>query len=260
MLRIALIGAGNVGYHLGRRLAEKGCAVEQVFSRDKKKARNLAEQIGAEPIDNLKAVTLNADLYILAVSDDAIGMVAKRIRERLPEDKAVVHTSGAAPSTLLAPYFQRYGIFYPLQTFSRQREPDFNSIPICIFSPQPELEQELLGLARTISQSVHRIDDEQRAVLHVAAVFVNNFSNYLFQIGQEILGQEQLPFGLLQPLILETAQKVQEYPAREMQTGPARRGDLATIEHHLAYLKKFPKFRALYEVLTREILEEWLKG
>lgn len=260
MARITLIGAGNVGFHLGRRLVEKGAVIEQVFSRDKEKAKDLAAQIGAEPVDNLKEISSNADLYILAVSDDAIGMVAERLSEQFPEAKAVVHTSGAASSTLLAPYFRQYGIFYPLQSFSRQRQPDFDRIPICIFSPQAALEQELFELGRMISQNVHRIDDEQRAVLHVAAVFVNNFTNYLFQAGQEILERERLPFELLLPLILETAQKVQEYPAREMQTGPARRGDLATIERHLDYLKKFPKFAALYELLTNAILKEWLKG
>ncbi len=257
MLHITLIGAGNVGCHLGRRLVEKGFAIGQVFSRNPGKARELAEQLGAAPFSQLEALQPNAGLYILAVSDDAVGPVAQQMSRFLPADAAVVHTSGATPSTVLAPFFRRHGVFYPLQTFSRQRAPDFDGMPLCIFSPEPGLEQMLAELGLAVGGNVHRIDDAQRAVLHVAAVFVNNFSNHLFHIGQEILEAEQLDFEMLRPLILETALKAQDFPPREMQTGPARRGDTATIGRHLEYLKKFPKFAALYELLTESIREEW---
>jgi len=250
---ITLIGAGKLGYHLGRRLHAVGAEIVQVFSRDEGKAQELATATGARPVARLEEVEPGADLYILAVADDAIAPVAAQLQQRLPAESAVVHTSGATPSTVLAPYFPKHGIFYPLQTFSRERAPDFTAIPICVFSPDGGLEGQLAALGRQVSRSVHRIDDEQRAILHVAAVFVNNFTNHLFHIAHEILQEEALPFELLLPLIRETVKKIEGHPPEDMQTGPARRGDRATIGRHLAYLKKFPDFEGIYEALTKSI-------
>lgn len=256
MHTITLIGAGNVGYHLGHRLVEIGCTVPQVFSRRMEKARELATLLGAAPVNRLDGILPEADLYILAVADGAIGHVAQELSRILPAEKAVVHCSGATPSTVLAPFFPRHGVFYPLQTFSRSREPDFSRIPICVYSPEAGLREALLELGRLAGAMAYEADDAQREALHVAAVFANNFSNYLFHVAHEILTQEKLPFSLLQPLILETALKVQEHPPREMQTGPARRGDRATIERHLEYLQQYPKLAAIYEMLSKAIQEE----
>ena len=250
---ITLIGAGNLGYHLGRRLHATGAEIVQVFSRQAAKAQELARATGAQPVSRLDEVKAGAGLYILAVSDSAIAPVATQLQQRLPAESAVVHTSGATPSAVLAPFFSRHGIFYPLQTFSRNREPDFSAIPICIYSQNEGLEEQLTTLGRLISQSVHRSDDEQRAILHVAAVFVNNFTNHLLHIGYEILKEEQLSFELLLPLIRETVDKIETGHPRDMQTGPARRNDQETINRHLAYLKKFPNFEAVYRALTNSL-------
>lgn len=252
---ITLIGAGNLGYHLGRRLHATGAEIRQVFSREAAKAQELARATGAQPVSQLEEVKAGAGLYILAVSDGAIDQVAATLQQHLPANSAVVHTSGATPSTVLAPHFPKHGIFYPLQTFSRNREPDFSSIPICVFSPDEELERQLAALGRQLSQSVHRIDDGQRAILHVAAVFVNNFTNHLFHIGHNILEEEKLPFELLLPLIRETVDKIETNRPEDMQTGPARRNDQETINRHLAYLKKFPNFAEVYRALTKNIGE-----
>jgi predicted short-subunit dehydrogenase-like oxidoreductase (DUF2520 family) len=141
-----------------------------------------------------------------------------------------------------------------LQTFSRERETDFSAVPLCIYSPDTALEATLLTLGQRLSRSVYRIDDEQRAVLHVAAVFVNNFANHLFLLGQQIVEGENLPFDLLRPLILETARKVQVDEPAAMQTGPARRGDAETIRRHLEYLRKFPELAQVYETMTARII------
>ncbi|MCO6490140.1 MAG: DUF2520 domain-containing protein [Phaeodactylibacter sp.] len=250
---ITLIGAGNLGYHLGRRLHASGAEIRQVFSREAAKAQELARATGALPVSRLEEVKSGAGLYILAVSDGAIAQAAATLQQHLPANSAVVHTSGATPSTVLAPYFPKYGIFYPLQTFSRSREPDFTTIPICVYSPDEQLEQKLLSLGKQISHSVHCIDDEQRAILHVAAVFVNNFTNHLLHIGHDILEEEKLPFELLLPLIRETVDKIETNRPADMQTGPARRNDQETIKRHLAYLKKFPNFADVYRALTKNI-------
>lgn len=253
MLRIVLIGAGNVGTHLGRRLQECGVPVCQVYSRQRERALKLAGEIQAEATNHWPDIQKNAELYILAVSDDALAEVAGRLREQLPAGVLVVHTSGATPSTVLN-VFQRHGVFYPLQTFSRERPVDFSTVPVCISANQPEDEDLLEKLGRLISRKTARINDLERATLHVAAVFVNNFANQCFQIGYEVLQREKLPFDLLQPLIQETARKIVGQVPAEVQTGPAVRGDVETIHRHLEYLTKTENpHRELYRLLSRSI-------
>ncbi len=253
-LKIVLLGAGNVGFHLGKKLNEVGLAIEQVYSRNISKAKRLAKNIKCEAIQNIKDVSSQADLYILAVPDSAIEKVAADLSKNIPKSKLVVHTSGATPSTVLKPYFKNYGIFYPLQTFSIAREVDFENIPICVDSNLKKHRILLEKLGKQISQNVHQINDRERAILHVAAVFVNNFSNNLFTIGDKITSTENLPFDILKPLMKETVEKITHHSPSEMQTGPAKRGDQTTIELHLKYLEKnFPEFIEIYQTMTRNI-------
>lgn len=247
---IVLIGAGNVGFHLGKQLKACGLNVVQIFSRQAEKAKRLSAAIQATFTTDLEQVIPDATLYILAVNDNSITEVASKLNIH---KGLVVHTSGGTPSTILQPYFQRFGIFYPLQTFSIAKAVDFEQVPICVYANDSADEDFLFQLGQQISSKVYRINDEQRAILHVTAVFVNNFTNYLFQIGYDILQQEHLPFDLLRPLIQETAAKVQTHFPAEIQTGPAIRGDQTTIERHLEYLKKFPAYKELYQILTNNI-------
>ena len=253
-LKIVLLGAGNVGFHLGKKLHEVGLEIEQVYSRKISKAKRLAKKIECEAIRNIDDVSTDADLYILAVPDSVIGKVAADLSQRIPNSKLVVHTSGATPSTVLKPYFKNYGIFYPLQTFSMERKVDFANIPICIDSNLKKHRILLEKLGKRISQNVHQINDRERAILHVAAVFVNNFSNNLFTIGEKITSTENLPFDILRPLIKETVDKIATHSPTKMQTGPAKRGDEITIDLHLKYLEKnFPEFIEVYQTMTRNI-------
>ncbi len=253
---IVLIGAGNVGYHLGRQLHTANQPLCQVFSRKKRKAQRLAKLTGSSYTTDLAAINPRASLYLLAVSDDAIGPVAAALAEQIEGAPLVVHTSGATPSTVLKPFCKRFGIFYPLQTFSLNREAAFSDVPVCIFANRKADRQRLLRLGGLLSQKVVELDDVQRARLHVAAVFANNFTNYLYSAAQQILVAEGLNFDLLKPLIRETAAKIEQASPRAMQTGPARRGDRATIERHLAYLEAFPELRSLYEQLSDLIGED----
>ncbi len=258
-LKIVLIGSGNVGYQLGCHFFEKGLQVIQVFSRKAEKAEHLAKAIECDWTTSLDAITTQADLYVFAVHDNSIAEVAEQLAEFLPPDKIVVHTSGATPSTALQPFFQNFGVFYPLQTLSIDRKPNFVSVPICVDAALAETQKTLLAIGQKVSQQVQVVTDEERAVLHVAAVFVNNFANHLFQIGATIMEEEGISFDLLRPLILETALKIQDNAPANMQTGPARRGDESTIQRHERYLEKFPDYRKLYTVLTQSLIDHFKK-
>ncbi|HHS96271.1 MAG TPA: DUF2520 domain-containing protein, partial [Phaeodactylibacter sp.] len=232
---ISLIGAGNVAQHLGSSFRTQGIDILDVFSRKKKNATALAKDISAKAVTDFSKINKQADCYLIAVSDDAIEEVTTKLAKYLDTEKAlVVHTSGATPSTVLKPHFKHYGVFYPLQSFSKTSKPDFRQIPLCIDGHYAADRKAMQKLAALLSPKVYLINDAARAKLHVAAVFVNNFSNYMYQAAAEILEGEQLPFDLLRPLLLETALKVQDQSPKDMQTGPAIRGDTHTIERHLS--------------------------
>ena len=228
---VVLIGAGNLGQHLGQALAGAGMNILQVFSRHQERAEQLSKKLGTEATTDLYNIFPGADVYLLAVPDDAIRIVAGKIKSRIKRESLVAHCSGATPSTILED-FNRYGVFYPLQTFSVGRAVDFSRIPICVYANTREDTLILQEIGQKISQAVHLINDEQRSTLHVAAVLVNNFSNHLFEIGRDIVESENLPFDLLKPLILATAEKVQKAKPIDMQTGPAQKEDINTIEGH----------------------------
>lgn len=253
MQRICLIGAGNVGYHLGQQLVRVGREVVQVFSREQSKAAALAQLIGAEPIHRLESVCPNADLYLLAVSDDAIEPVATTLGFQLEKSGTLAHTSGAIPSTVLANHAKSYGIFYPLQSFNRSRMVDWAVVPLIYYSPEGEVEDQLRELAEAVSGSPYRVDDTDRRQLHLAAVFANNFTNYLLHVSSELLSDHSLPFELLLPLIRETVDRLEEQAPKQGQTGPAIRRDAATMRRHLQLLEGQPDWAELYKALSKGI-------
>lgn len=255
--KIILLGAGNLGFHLGKRLFDTGQQVLQVYSRTQSKALSLANLIQAESCTHLSKIRTDGTLYILAVSDKAIHPVAQSLKAILPPTALIVHTSGATSSQVLGQHFKNHGILYPLQTFSYNRPLDFNIVPVCISANSDKSLSLIKTLGNKISQKVYTINDDERANLHLAAVFVNNFTNFLFGIGHDITRQAGLPFDILQPLMEETLAKVQEAKPMDMQTGPARRGDEPTIKRHLELLEAFPAYSSLYQQLT-EGIQKWI--
>lgn len=252
-MNITIIGAGNVATHLAKRLYKKQHNILQIFNRNLENAILLADKVNAEAIDNIKELNLNVDFYLIAVSDDAIKIIAEKFSSILPKNKIIAHTSGATSSKVFQDYFKNYGVFYPLQTFSKERQADFEKLPMCIDGSNEQTKNKLLALANTICPNVYSIDDKQRSVLHVAAVFANNFTNYLIAISEQIIAKENIPFDLLKPLINETVAKINENTPQSMQTGPARRGDKVTLEKHQQYLDKYPDYRKIYELLSNYI-------
>jgi predicted short-subunit dehydrogenase-like oxidoreductase (DUF2520 family) len=248
--KIILIGAGNVATQLGIALSDAGYNISQVYSHTKKSAAALSRQLNAEAINDLKKMDKNATIYIIAVKDDAIAAVAKELRVK---DKIVVHTSGSVPMNVLKSVSENYGVFYPLQTFTKDKKTDFRSVPICIEGCNRATSTTLQYFAKSISSNVQLINSDQRRVIHLAAVFACNFSNHMYAIAEEILKKNKLSLDLLQPLIEETAMKIRKNSPAEAQTGPAVRGDKKTMDGHLKLLGNDKKRKELYQLISRDI-------
>jgi predicted short-subunit dehydrogenase-like oxidoreductase (DUF2520 family) len=249
---ITLIGSGRVATHLGKRLAAKGLNISRVISRNAEHARQLGETLNVAWSDQWSDIPASTNWILLAVRDDAIGPVARAVAQYAP-NALITHTSGATPGAILAPYFTRYGVFYPLQTFSADSKPAWTKIPFCVDASREADLQLLTRVARKIGKQVFQVNDAQRAYLHVAAVFANNFTNHCFAIADQMLKEHGLPFEMLHPLMEETLAKALHHPPADMQTGPAVRGDSATMQRHLELLKKHPGWRKLYEDLSESI-------
>ena len=246
MIKVVLIGSGNVAHHLIEAFAKsKIVEVTQVFSRQKESVSPLFDSNKiTDDYNNLA----KADLYIIAVSDDAIAKVSSQ----LPfQNRLVVHTSGSVSLDVLDKK-NRKGSFYPLQTFSKKKAVDFSQIPICLESENDSDFELLDKVAQSISNTVFKINSEQRKALHVSAVFVNNFVNHLYQMGNEICEANKVPFQILKPLILETANKVMTLSPAAAQTGPAIRNDKQTIASHLDFLLDENQ-KNIYKILTQSI-------
>ncbi|PST81765.1 DUF2520 domain-containing protein [Pedobacter yulinensis] len=248
-MKIVIAGSGNVATQLGRALLGAGFPVAQVWSPTYANAAELAARLGAAAVAEAGGLDRDADLYVLAVKDDAIPAVAAGLAG-VPG--MVVHTSGTTPMHVLSK-LPAHGVFYPLQTFSRFREIDFSDVPLCLEAGSTAVLEGLRTLAGRLSSRVYEVSSAQRRSLHVAAVFANNFSNHLFSIAAGVLNDSNLPFDLLRPLIRETAAKVQDGMPAEMQTGPAIRGDQQTIDRHLGMLQYKPEWARLYLDLSESI-------
>lgn len=249
MVKVSIIGSGNVAQHLISAFSTaSGIELIQAFSRNKE---TLIHLLSADQIVTEFKTLLDADLYIIAVSDDAVAEVSAQ----LPfTGKLVVHTSGSQSMAVLDGR-NRKAVFYPLQTFSKSKPVNFREIPIGLESENTRDLETLETVARAISDNVFQIDSMQRKAMHVSAVFVNNFVNHLYKIGNDICNEHQIPFDILKPLIRETAQKVMVLDPESAQTGPAKRRDQKTIAAHLELLSD-PNQRNIYQILTQSIQDE----
>jgi predicted short-subunit dehydrogenase-like oxidoreductase (DUF2520 family) len=251
-MHITIIGSGNVATHLATAFKNAGHSIVQVYSRDLQNASLLAYHVRAEATDSLYNIAPETDLFVIAIKDDAIEAIASELAKY---GKLIVHTSGATDLKVLLNHTQNAGVFYPLQTFSKTREVNFNTVPLCIEGADEHITSKLNELAYTITQNVYRINSAERRTLHLAAVFACNFPNYLYYLSQQLLAEKQLPFDLLRPLILETAEKVQEQLPAGVQTGPAIRNDEKTMAAHLQQLVEKPELQELYKLLSQGIIK-----
>ncbi len=249
MTKVVFIGAGNLATQLSKRMCSKGFDILQVYSYTRQSADKLAHELGCDWTTNLKEVRPDADMYVFAVKD---AVLKDTIAQLEPNDGVWVHTAGSILKDVFEGYSEKYGVFYPLQTFSKERDVDFDRIPFFIESNSRKVTDYLLEQASKLSHKVFEADSDQRKQLHLAAVFACNFTNHMYAISQQILQDNNLHFDSIAPLIEETAKKVQEISARQAQTGPAVRYDQNVMNNQIEMLND-ETLKDIYRLVSKSI-------
>jgi predicted short-subunit dehydrogenase-like oxidoreductase (DUF2520 family) len=248
---VTIVGAGNVGWHMAKALDQAGIIIDHVVSRTKRHAEELAAMVSAVPLTSVSAIERSPDMFLLCVADDTLEQV---VQEYFGFEAMVVHTSGSSGPEIFQNRKGDFGVFYPLQTFTRLNKMAYDTIPFFIEGTSADVLDKLKKLAELISGIVYEADSERRRMLHVAAVFACNFSNHLAAIANELLGAAELNFELLLPLIEETNRKLRNLDPVSSQTGPAVRNDSKIIEKHLRSLERMPKEQEIYRLVTENII------
>ncbi|MDR1654303.1 MAG: DUF2520 domain-containing protein [Prevotellaceae bacterium] len=252
-MRITIIGSGNVATHLAVSLHKECVEIVQIYSRNMQNAIELANKVGAEPVDNLNKLSGKANVCIFAVTDDIIKELLSKNANVFSSDTLLLHTAGSVSIDVFDNYAAQFGAFYPLQTFSKKRELDFSEIPVFIEGNTQDAENRICHLAQKITKKIYAVNFEQRKQLHLAGVFACNFTNFMYYIANELIKEKSLNFKMLVPLIFETAHKTETLPPAEAQTGPAIRNDSATITQHIKLLENHKDWQQLYKFISEEI-------
>jgi len=249
-MRVVIIGSGNGATVLGRLFKKNGHEVIQVMSRQTEHARILANELGCAYANYEGITDMSADLYLVAITDGVLFDLDKSFRLG---NKLIVHTAGSVSKDVLKDISNNYGILYPFQSLRKEME-TFPDIPLLVDGNTDEAITLIEDFARTLSPTVRRTTDDERLKLHVAGVVVNNFTNHLYTIAEDFCNKENLDFKLLFPLIKETTERIQRYSPKDVQTGPAVRNDVFTLDKHLRILSIHPKLKYLYLKLTDSIM------
>lgn len=249
---IVLVGAGNLATNLAKALYRKGFRIVQVYSRTLESAKTLADAVEAEYTTDLRDLSGDAKLYIVSLKDAVLSQLLPQMVAG-KQNALWVHTAGSIPMDIWKGLVERYGVFYPMQTFSKQREVDFSEIPVFVEGSTPENTNFLKDVAAALSHRVYEADSERRKSLHLAAVFACNFTNHMYALAAGLLEKYQLPFDVMLPLIDETARKVHKLSPKQAQTGPAVRYDENVINRHLQMLADNPRLQEIYKILSESI-------
>lgn len=250
--KITMVGAGRLATNLGRALNEAGHTIVQVYSRTMEAAREAANVMGGQPTNRLDRLQGEADIYILSLKDSALEGVIGQLCPR--EGHALfVHTAGSVPMDVFAGHARRYGVLYPMQTFSKERRADFGSIPCFVEGCNEEATATIEALARTVNPRVTRLSSADRKHLHLAAVFASNFVNHCYALAADVASRHGIAFETLLPLIDETARKVHSLPPLKAQTGPAVRYDENIIDAQKALLADRPSIQQIYSLMSESI-------
>lgn len=255
--KFVVVGSGNVATHFAKALHSNAYTVLQVVSRNLNSAKDLAAQINSEYTDNLNDVRLDADYYLYAVSDNALeNIIAKNIAPQAVH----IHTAGSISIEVFKDKKHKFGVIYPLQTLSKDKELDFRSkVPLFVEASDEEVLENLMSIAESLSDKVKAVNSTQRLSLHLSAVFACNFTNFFYGIAENILKEKSVDFEYLFPLIQETADKITKLAPSEAQTGPARRNDTVTMEKHTKQLENNQEYKSLYEIVSKYIAQAYTK-
>ncbi|WP_162419062.1 Rossmann-like and DUF2520 domain-containing protein [Cyclobacterium roseum] len=252
---IAIIGTGNVAYHLSSALENGGHVISEIYGRDLAAAEKLSSRLyGTEACDVLDFTESSARIYILAVSDQAVAGIAEAIL--LPENSTLLHTSGVLPLDILAQSSADFtGILYPLQSLTKGREIGFEEVPFLLEADEFETIKKLKILCKSLSSPYYLVPSSERRAIHVAAVFASNFTNHMLLVAEALMRQQGLDFEMLKPLIIEQINKSLQMGAKASQTGPAVRGDFDTLENHLRFLATNEQWAEIYQMVSQDILD-----
>lgn len=250
--KIAFIGSGNVANHLSKALANADIKLVGFYGRNPKTTKELASKYQSKWGPVSKIIPLEVDLILISVPDHAM----EEVLELIPSCTTLLaHTSGSLSMDVLQLTGERLAVFYPLQTFSKEKELDFSKIPLMLEANNENDLESLMELAQKISSKTFPISSLQRKKIHIAAVFAANFSNYLYHIAEDLLIKSDIPFEVIQPLIEETSEKIKMLRPLEAQTGPAMRNDRDTIDAHLKDLEELPAYHEIYKLLSEHIIQ-----
>ena len=253
-MRIVFIGAGRLATNLALALTKAGHDVVQVYSRTQESASELAGRLGTGVMATcqLNEVVRDADVYIVAVKDAVLASLIPELCKGR-EEAVFLHTAGSMPMALFEGYARHYGVFYPMQSFSKERLVDFRQLPIFIEGCDERTLTVAGSLAHSVSQEVRTLSSEDRRYLHLAAVFACNFTNHCYALAAQVLERHGLPFNVMLPLIDETAEKVHQMAPIKAQTGPAVRYDVNVIRAQMELLAEMPEAQRIYEQMSESI-------
>ncbi|MDL2213147.1 DUF2520 domain-containing protein [Bacteroides sp. OttesenSCG-928-D19] len=250
---VVIVGAGNLAVNLARALYNNGFCIAQIYSRTEEAARSLAQKVNAGFTTDIAQITTRASVYFVALTDSALTELAPQLAKGR-EQGLWVHTAGSIPANVWQGYAPRYGVFYPMQTFSKSYETDFRQLSIFVEAHAPGDAEILKCIALSLTDKVYEVDSNQRKKLHLAAVFACNFANHMYTLSARVLEDAGIPFESMLPLIDETARKVHHLPPQQAQTGPAVRADVDVINEHLSMLNA--EMQTLYKQITQSICQQ----
>ncbi len=256
-MKAVIIGSGNLATHLALALHDAGVNIVQVYSREQEHAQALALSLHhtCEAICDLSHITPNAHIYIIAIKDDAIARVAQQI-SAVAKNGIVIHTAGSVAMDVLKPAARHYGVLYPMQTFSKNREVSFSNVPCFIEASDAETLSAIKTLAEKICHTVQIADSHKRERLHLAAVFANNLTNHCYRMAERVLEEQDIDFKLLLPLITETARKVHTMRPKDAQTGPMVRYDVNVMNKQINMLKD-GRQKEIYRLMAEDIHSDY---
>jgi predicted short-subunit dehydrogenase-like oxidoreductase (DUF2520 family) len=254
---VSFAGAGRVAGALCKELYNTGFRIDLIVSQSESNGRSLADSCKASWSSDLMFPE-SSDVIIVAVPDHRLKSVLDKIR--CQPETLVAHTAGSFGLDIFPEQIKRKGIFYPLQTFSKERKVYFKNLPFLLESSDNQSSAILADLVESIGGEVHFVDNEHRRMLHLAAVFVCNFTNHMLTQGKDIVLKADFPFEVLEPLIKETISKAIEIGPENSQTGPAVRNDQNTIKKHLELLSFSPELQRMYSEMTQSIIKYYKKS